>query len=231
MFEANKAMLEMARDGIEKRNQLVIKKGDAAFKQAGPLAEKLEQAIRADHNQIKEEDFKIVFLPFFAKDENPEYPQVTIEHWIGAVGDTMKPTDVINSRGEVITMQDGTPLTIPAVFNRNALRTMTAGRDGNNAATGQILEEAKKYENMGESTVRQVMGKYLAHKANAAKVPGQTLANARHWNKIMAHYGRPPLYAIPGEQSAPQPGTPTTTSPAGDTPGPAGVDDLYYELP
>jgi hypothetical protein len=228
MFEANKAMQELAREGIERRNQVVIAKGDLAFKQAGNLAAELEKAIASDHNQIKEEDFVAVFLPFFAKDKDPQYPQVTMDHWIGATGDMIKPTDVINSRGEVITMQDGTPMTIPAVFNRNALRTMTAGRDGNNAATGQILEEAKRYENMGETTVRQVMGKYLSAKAQAAKVPGQTLAAAVLWNKIMKHYDRPPLYALPNDPASSPPAASTSSSPGASPPM---DDDDYYELP
>jgi hypothetical protein len=228
MFEGTRAVQAMARDAIERRNQMVIAKGEVAFKQAGTLAKDLDKYINNDHNQIREDDFKIVFLPFFARDPNREYPQVTIDHWIGATGDTLKPTDVINSRGEVIIMQDGTPMTIPAVLNRNALRTMHANRNGNNAATGQILEEAKKYENMGENVVRQVMGKYLAAKAQAAKVPGQALATAVLWNKIMAHYGRPKLYVIPGEVVEPKPGDSTNSS-ASDAP-PAD-DDLYYELP
>lgn len=228
MFEATKAQQDAARAGIERHNQLVVQKGDMMFKQAGNLAQDLEKAIATDHNQIKEADFTIVFLPFFAKDKNPQYPEVTIEHWIGATGDPLKPTDVINSRGEVITMQDGTRMTIPAVFNRNALRTMTAGRDGNNAATGQILEEAKRYENMGENTVRQVMGKYLSQKAQAAKVSGQSLATAQLWNKIMKHYDRPALYPIPNDPDATPPDSPTTSSPSAAAPL---DDDDYYELP
>jgi hypothetical protein len=227
MFEATKAMQAVAKVGIERRNQQVIEKGTVAFQQTGTLAKDLQEYVNNDHNQIKEEDFVTVFLPFFAKDKDPEYPQVTVEHWIGASGDPLKPTDVINSRGEVIIMQDGTRMTVPALYNRNALRTMTAGRDGNNAATGQIIEEAKKYENMGESTVRQVMGKYLLQKAQAAKVPGQALATALMWNKIMAHYGRPPMYQIPNTPATPSLESSTSAS-LGATP--AVDDDDYYEL-
>lgn len=222
-----KKMQQMALPALKKRNEFVIQKGEAAFQQTGGLDQKLAEFVKTDHNQIREDIFTEVFLPFFAKDKDSKYPQVTIDHWIGATGETIKPTDVINAQGEHVKLADGTPLTIPAVFNREAVRTMFPGRDGNNAATGQIMEEAKRYENMGENTVRSVMGRHLAAKAHAAKVPGRVLQNARVWNKILAHYGRPPLYVIPGELAA-QSAVPQSQS---GSPSPDGGDSTYYELP
>jgi hypothetical protein len=231
MYQGLDKMKQMAAPALEKRNQFVIQKGEAAFKQSAGLDKQLAELIKTDHNQIKEDVFVNVFLPFFEqmfqKEKDLPYP-VTIEHWVGATGEMNKPTDVINDRGEIIKMADGTPLTIPPVFNRDGLRTMIAGRAGNNAATGQIMEEAKRYENMGESTVRGVMGKYLAAKANAAKVPGQVLATALTWNKIMAHYGRKPLYQIPGESNNSQVVQSSTQS---GPSSPDGDDNMIYELP
>lgn len=222
-------MQEMAAPALQKRNDFVIRNGESAFQQSGALVAKLDAIINAEHNQIQEQIFIDLFLPFFAsqfkKDVKLAIP-VTIEHWIGATGDMIKPTDVIDVRGHVVKMADGTPLTIPAVYNRDSLRTMYANRDGNNAATGQILEEAKRYENMGETVVMGVMGKYLSDKARALRVSGQSLAVALHWNKIMAHYHLPPLYALeptsPSDSASP---SSTNASAAG------GGDETYYELP
>jgi hypothetical protein len=230
MYQGLDKMKELAAPALERRNQFVIQKGEAAFKQAGDLDKKLEEFIKNDHNEIKEDVFVNVFLPFFEqmfkKDKDLPYP-VTLEHWIGATGEMQKPTDVINDRGELVKMADGTPVTIPPVYNRNGLRTMYAGRGGNNAATGQIMEEVKRYENMGEATVRSVMGRHLSQKATAAKVPGQVLATARTWNKIMAHYGRPPMYQIPGETDQQVNQSPTQSGSS----SPDGDDDMIYELP
>jgi hypothetical protein len=229
MLEGNKLMQAAALDRINQRNQLVIQKGDAAFKQTGTLEKQIAEFVKADHNQVKEADFVLYFLPFFAKDPAPQVHGVTIMHWVGATGDMMKPVDVINSRGNVIVMKDGVSLTIPAIYNRDAVRAMYARQGGNNAATGQIIEEAKRYENMGEQTVQQVLGKYLSQKAKAAKVPGVALQVAQQWNRIMAHYGREPLYPLPG--LAGETTALGTSSPSTDPTAGSGGDDLYYELP
>jgi hypothetical protein len=146
---------------------------------------RIQEIEKTDRVELDEFYFS-AFLPFFAGDENLPYP-VNIETWINVAGGAFNEVDVV----KVVDGKKTVLFTVPSVLNRNLVKP-TAKRDGEPSVMGAVIN-ASNITNHSPEHALLYLRNYLDRRRQRMVAPEFLINNAEAWNKIFAHYGRPPM--------------------------------------
>lgn len=130
--------------------------------------------------RITERQFKEVFLPFFAGEENLPY-KVDAGNWEKIAGGPFKAVNVVNEYGEVL-------FQVPPLLNREAISVYEQeGED----ALGEVLGRANNLMNIFPARGRQLLNHHFAHRLNTTQGDDKLLETIEIWNKIFKRYNKP----------------------------------------
>lgn len=153
----------------------------------------LAKTASATRPTFPERYFVGIFLPYFAGDEKPPYPTMDLGAWVGRVaGSPFQEVDVIDPSGKVL-------FTVPPMLDRSAVDLEASQHRGQPIA--HIVRSAQQLTLMSPRQGALHLQEKLTQKALIMKAPASVVRNIEAWNKIFERYGRPPMMAVPEDQS------------------------------
>lgn len=135
--------------------------------------------------------FGEVFLPFFAKDKNPKYPNVTPGLWLSVAKSHYNEVDIIGPNGEVVA-------TVPPMFERDILEMADMSNDTEQGVRSQRMSQIMANTDLLAARSSLEAERYMLH-ATAGKMrvkdrKERMLKRAKQWNDVFIKYGREPIF-------------------------------------
>lgn len=176
----------------------------------------MEAVAPLDQPTIDEIMFREVFLPYFAGDEHPKYPNVTASHWLRISGNIFRTVDIINLQGEKI-------LTVPPMLDREIIHLkdpLSISEDRPEGARGDRINHVWRTVTMLRQRSGVTAENYFLDAIQGRLVTSDAkeaiLLHARRWNEIFEYYGReipfPQLKALDEGQTLEKTETHTSTN-------------------
>lgn len=151
----------------------------------------LKSVTSGDRARFPERYFVGIFLPYFAGDAQPAYPQADMGMWISRVaGSPFAEVDIVNEQGEVIYV-------IPPMLDRAALDSRPAG--DRSVPLEHVIKTAEQLHRMSPLQGENYITQKLTEHALVMRAPSNVLRNLETWNRIFQANGRPVL--VPLEDS------------------------------
>ena len=135
--------------------------------------------------------FGEVFLPYFARDENPKYPNVTPGLWLAVAKNHYNEVDIIGPNGEVVA-------TVPPMYERDILEMADMSNTTEQGMRSQRMSQIMANTDLLAARSALEAERYMLH-ATAGKMrvrdrKERMLKRARQWNDIFIKYGREPIF-------------------------------------
>ena len=135
--------------------------------------------------------FGEVFLPYFARDENPKYPNVTPSLWLAVAKNHYNEVDIIGPNGEVVA-------TVPPMYERDILEMVDISNTTEQGMRGQRMSQIMANTDLLAARSALEAERYMLH-ATAGKMrvrnrKERMLKRAKQWNDIFIKYGREPIF-------------------------------------
>lgn len=135
--------------------------------------------------------FGEVFLPYFARDENPKYPNVTPGLWLAVAKNHYNEVDIIGPNGEVVA-------TVPPMYERDILEMADMSNTTEQGMRSQRMSQIMANTDLLAARSALEAERYMLH-ATAGKMrvkdrKERILKRARQWNDIFIKYGREPIF-------------------------------------
>lgn len=135
--------------------------------------------------------FGEVFLPYFARDENPKYPNVTPSLWLAVAKNHYNEVDIIGPNGEVVG-------TVPPMYERDILEMADMFNTTEQGMRSQRMSQIMANTDLLAARSALEAERYMLH-ATAGKMcvkdrKERMLKRAKQWNDIFIKYGREPIF-------------------------------------
>lgn len=135
--------------------------------------------------------FGEVFLPYFARDENPKYPNVTPSLWLAVAKNHYNEVDIIGPNGEVVG-------TAPPMYERDILEMADMSNTTEQGMRSQRMSQIMANTDLLATRSALEAERYMLH-ATAGKMrvkdrKERMLKRAKQWNDIFIKYGREPIF-------------------------------------
>ena len=135
--------------------------------------------------------FGEVFLPYFARDENPKYPNITPSLWLAVAKNHYNEVDIIGPNGEVVG-------TVPPMYERDILEMADMSNTTEQGMRSQRMSQIMANTDLLAARSALEAERYMLH-ATAGKMrvkdrKERMLKRAKQWNDIFIKYGRVPIF-------------------------------------
>ena len=154
--------------------------------------------------------FGEVFLPYFARDENPKYPNVTPSLWLAVAKNHYNEVDIIGPNGEVVA-------TVPPMYERDILEMADMSNTTEQGMRSQRMSQIMANTDLLAARSALEAERYMLH-ATAGKMrvkdrKERMLKRAKQWNDIFIKYGREPIFPeLVEDPNKAKPSTSTTNT-------------------
>lgn len=154
--------------------------------------------------------FGEVFLPYFARDENPKYPNVTPGLWLSVAKNHYNEVDIIGPNGEVVA-------TVPPMYERDILEMADMSNTTEQGMRSQRMSQIMANTDLLAARSALEAERYMLH-ATAGKMrvkdrKERMLKRAKQWNDIFIKYGREPIFPeLVEDSNKTKPSTNTTNT-------------------
>ncbi len=165
---------------------------DGQLAQQDAILDGLNSAFGKQKNPtLPEAVFVNLFLPFFAKDENPEH-KVTLKDWFAAIvrhsdpskidGQAFLSVDIVDTAGKVL-------FTVPPALDHDAINSISEGE----TSLKHVVISFQQYNNVHPAQGKVYLETQLARRKLIQHTPVRIIEQLRQWDAIYKRYGRPTL--------------------------------------
>lgn len=142
----------------------------------------LNNSIPDSRAKMLERNFVLVFLPFFAGEEN-KY-EVTLTHWSNYAGGPFWEVDVVDNKGVTL-------FTVPPVLSRDNLKPLTQ-TEGMPSMT-HVVHTVGQLTNRHPIEGRNYLEQQLTRRDFSMRTSNNVIESLHIWNEIFKRYGRAPI--------------------------------------
>lgn len=138
--------------------------------------------------------FGKVFLPYFAQDENPQYPGVGNHHWLEIAKNPFQEVDVIDPSGQIV-------LTVPPLRDRTLIRPNdpTGSQGEHRHRLNAVLHQMVLLSGRSARDAERFFISEVQDRLKVGEENHPMIRYAQMWNRIYQYYGREKPFAIADE--------------------------------